>query len=126
VPRLTSRPLRFLVVGCSTVVLDTGLLVVLHGVFGVWLPIATAVSFIATLGWNFGLNHVWTFGADGAVPRRFGRYLVVVAGNLVVTIALVTGLTAVGLNYVASKLVAVAVVAIVNYVVYREWVFAST
>jgi len=89
----------------------------------IWLPAATTLSFLVTLGWNYGLNHVWTFGAEGDVPRRFGRYLVVVAANLVLTVVLVSGLTALGLHYVLSKLVAVALIAAVNYVLYREWVF---
>lgn len=95
----------------------------LHGVLGIRLPLATALSFLSSLAWNYGLNHVWTFGAEGQVPRRLGRYLVVVAGNLVVTVALVSGLSALGLHYIAAKLVAIAVVATVNYVLYREWVF---
>ena len=45
--------------------------------------------------------------------------------NAGITLAIVTGLTAAGMYYLLAKFVAIVVIACINYVAYRTWVFAS-
>ncbi|MHC8503383.1 GtrA family protein [Pseudonocardia bannensis] len=103
--------------------IDAGSLFVLHGVLGLWLPLATAMAFLIAFGVNFGLNRIWTFQATGAAGMHLLRYVSLVAANLGMTVVLVQGLTWLGLPYLISKLCTTAVLAVVNYVVSKKWVF---
>jgi putative flippase GtrA len=116
---------RYFVVGSLSFVTDVTLLFLLHGVIGVWLPLATAMAFLGAFGVNFGLNRVWAFRSDGAVGRQLGRYLVLVAANLVATVVLVSSLTVVGLPYLGAKATSTAALFVINYAVSRKWIFLS-
>jgi putative flippase GtrA len=114
---------RFLVVGGASLVVDTGSLIVFHGWLGIWLPLATTMAFGVAFVVNFGLNRLWAFGSAGAVGRQLTRYIYLVVANLGLTVVLVQSLTWAGLPYVAAKLVTAVILAIVNYVVSRKWIF---
>jgi putative flippase GtrA len=115
---------RFLIVGGVSLSVDEGMLFLLHGVAGVWLPLATLLAFAVAFGVNFGLNRGWAFSArDGAVGRQVWRYLMLVAVNLGVTVVGVPALTALGVLYLISKLVVAGLLAIMNYFVSRRWIF---
>jgi len=114
---------RFLLIGGASAALDTGVLYLLHGVLGVVLPVATFIAVVAAFGFNFTLNRIWSFGSQSPVAGQFGRYLLLAAGNWVLTVALVTGLSALGLHYVVAKIITLAIASALNYVGYRMWVF---
>jgi putative flippase GtrA len=115
---------RFLVVGGLSLAVDAGLLYLLHGRLGMWLPAATAVSFLAGFVVNFTLNRQWAFSSTGSLGRHFTRYVALVAVNLLVTVVLVQALTALGVPYLVAKVVTTAAVSIVNYVVSKKWIFS--
>ena len=114
---------RFVLVGGASVVVDAGLLYVLHGRLGMWLPPATAIAFLAGFLVNFALNRQWSFGAAGALRHQLIRYLALVACNLLVTVALVQGLTWLGVPYLVAKVVTTAALSAVNYVISKKWIF---
>jgi putative flippase GtrA len=120
----TSRSLpRYLISGVLSFAVDAGLLYVAHGVLGIWLPIATAFAYAVAFGVNFSLNRLWAFGSKAPVGRQLIRYVVLAGLNTVTTILIVTGLAAAGLNYLLAKVVAASLIAAINYVAYRVWVF---
>ena len=116
---------RFLVTGGVTAAVDLGALAWLHG--GLHLPVAasTALAYACAFAVNFSLSRRWAFaaGRSGRARRQVARYLLLVGVNLVLTVAIVSGLTAAGLYYLAAKLVAIAVLAVGNFFTYRHWVF---
>jgi putative flippase GtrA len=116
---------RFLLVGGVSYLFDIGSLIMFHGVLHIALPVATTMSYAATLGVNFGLNRAFAFRSDSLIGRSLLRYLVLVAVNYAVTLLLVTGLTAAGMSYVAAKTQATVMIAVTNYFVYRWWVFRT-
>jgi putative flippase GtrA len=120
---LRSSAFRFLVVGGLSVVVDTGLLYLLHGRLGLWLPPATALAFLAGFGVNFSLNRQWSFNATGAVRAQIGRYLVLVAANLALTIGLVQVLTWLSVPYLVAKVATTAALSAANYVISKRWIF---
>jgi putative flippase GtrA len=118
---------RYLTVGVLSAVADIGGLWVLHGVFGVWLPLAAATSFLASFAVNFTLNQRWTFGAQTArTPTQLVRFTVLVVVNTILTSVGVTGLAALGLNYLVAKVLVVGVLTVLNFVVLRIWVFRAS
>jgi putative flippase GtrA len=90
------------------------------------LVLATAVSFAASVVVNYSLNHVWSFDAGRLSWRRLSRYGVLVAVNLALTLALVGGLTELGVFYLVAKGIAVVLGAVINFTGYRYWVFSET
>jgi putative flippase GtrA len=114
---------RFVLVGGASVLVDAGLLYVLHGRLGMWLPPATAIAFLAGFLANFALNRQWSFGATGALRGQLVRYLALVAGNLLLTVALVPGLTGLGVPYLVAKVLTTAALSAVNYVISKRWIF---
>jgi putative flippase GtrA len=114
---------RYVAIGVLTVAIDISLLALLHSAAGVALVPATLIAYTVSLVFNYSLNHVWAFGADGLVWTRLARYAVLVAINLGLTLAIITGLTSLEVYYLLAKVIAVAVGASINFVGYRKWVF---
>ena len=120
-----SSGFRFLIVGGTSVVVDAGLLWVLHGVLGLWLSPATAVAFLAGFVVNFVLNRQWAFtsSSSGRLRHQFAKYLVLVAVNLLITVLLVKALTAIGVMYLIAKVFTTAVLSTANYFISRKYIF---
>jgi putative flippase GtrA len=113
--------------GGITLCVDVGSLRILHGSLGVALVPATICAFAVAFVVNFALSRQWTFasGKDGRAHHQMARFLFLVLINLLTTLAIVTGLVALGLNYLVAKLIATALNAVGNFFAYRRWVFAA-
>jgi putative flippase GtrA len=117
---------RYVMVGGFSFVVDAGALFVLHGVLGMWLPVATALAFTAAFFVNFGLNHTWAFTrASAVVGRRFTRYIALVVANLGVTVLLMQALTWLGLHYLPAKAACTGLLFVTNYVVSKKWIYTE-
>jgi putative flippase GtrA len=117
---------RFLVSGVASVVVDMGLLYLLHGVLGMWLPAAVFTSTASSFALNFGLNRMWSFGnVTTPAGGQMVRYLLLAGINWVLTVLMVSGLVWLGLFYLVAKAVTVLINSAINYFAYRFWVFAE-
>lgn len=116
---------RYVLVGGLSYVTDAGGLWLLHGVAGVPLAAATTVAYAASFAVNFGLNRRVVFPGGRGMGTQLFRYVILVVANYIATMVVVLGLTGAGLNYLAAKTVAVVVIAVANYFLYRHWVFAT-
>ena len=124
-----SRPLlfRYLLVGGLSIVIDVGLLYALHSIAGVQLSIATTVAFLVSLVFNFICNRISMAGSETEqLTRHAFRYGLLVAANLAITVAVVTGAEHIGAPYVLGKLAVAAASTCWNFVLYRHWVFAQS
>jgi putative flippase GtrA len=82
------------------------------------------VAFGTTLVLNFGLNRA-AFRSKGLIGRALLRYIVLVVADWLVTLAVTTGMTALGTPYVVARTEATVFAAAVNYIGYRWWVFRT-
>jgi putative flippase GtrA len=114
---------RFGVTGVASVAVDVGVLVSLHSGAGVRLVWATLVAYVGGVIVNYTLNRNWTFQSDRDHRQTLIRYAVMIAINVAITESLVVGLTHIGLYYLLSKLIAVAIIASINFFAGRHWVF---
>lgn len=120
----TSRSLpRFLIIGVLSFIVDAGTLFVTHGLLKVWLPLATTLAYGLAFVVNFGLNRRWAFGSTGALTGQAARYIALVGVNFVITLVMVNGIAALGVSYLIAKVLATTVIAGVNYLAYRNWIF---
>lgn len=112
-----------MIIGVLSFGIDAGTLFFTHGILRIWLPLATAIAYGLAFVVNFGLNRVWSFASTGRVSWQLGRYFMLIGVNYAMTVAIVTGLAAVGLHYMLAKVAAAAVTAVINYIACRNWVF---
>jgi putative flippase GtrA len=123
-PRLQRQLLCYLVVGGLTVVVDIGLLALLHESFRVPLGLATTVAFGTAVVVNFLLNRtaMSSWGSRGLTQHAL-RYGSLVLANYVITLAVVTTAGHVGDRYLVAKVAVVAGSTAWNFLLYRHWVF---
>ena len=95
--RLRRQLFYYLVVGGLTVVVDIGLLVLLHESYGVPLGAATTVAFCTAVVVNFLLNRtaMSSWGSRGLTQHAL-RYGSLVVANYVITLVVVTTVGHVG------------------------------
>ncbi|HVW81447.1 MAG TPA: GtrA family protein [Mycobacteriales bacterium] len=122
-PSLKESLVRFLITGVCSLGADFAFLYGLHSGAKVSLTLATIAGSVAAVIVNYTLNRNWTFQATASHGSVVGPYLLMVAINVGSTLLIVRGLTHLGLYYLVSKLVAVAVNAVLNFVSARYWVF---
>ncbi len=123
-PRLPRQLFWYLIIGGVTVVVDIGLLALLHEVYGLSLGLATTVAFCTAVTVNFLLNRtaMSSRGSQGLMQHAL-RYGSLVAANYVITLAVVTTAGHVGDRYLVAKVVVVAGSTLWNFLLYRHWVF---
>ncbi len=103
-------------------------LVVYVGLHMLGLPAAAAAAggYVVGFAVNFGLNRNWVFAAAGASGRHLRRYSVLVLANLALTTVSVGWLVdGAHVEYRLAKLAVAAVIAVVNFVLMRVWVFRT-
>jgi putative flippase GtrA len=112
-------------IGGVSVLVDVGLLVVLHQVVGLPLLPATAAAFASSVVVNFTLNRGLHLEGPGAgTHRQLLRYGALLGANAVVTLGIVSLGQQARAPYLLSKLAAVGLTTAWNFPLYRAWVFA--
>ena len=122
-PLVSGTFVRYLAVGLLSLVVDAGTLWLLYDVAHWELWVASSAGFWLSFGVNFLVNKYFTFSARTGGRRQLVRYGVAVAFNYLANLGIVTGLVSLGVAAVAAKVVAVALLSLVNFVVYKKWVF---
>ena len=82
-----------------------------------------AAGYAAAVAVNYSLNRNWTFQARAGHGTTMVRYTVMAGVNFGSTLLIVLGLSHLGLYYLASKLISVAVNAGSNFLSARYWIF---
>jgi len=126
------RMLRFGIVGVSGVVVNQGLLMLLHGSFGLPLLISSVIAIEMSILSNFTLNSRWTWKIDlGGSLRSWARKAVqyhaatilsAFAGNVLILMGLVHLM---GVDYRLANLAGIAAASGLNYVAGEFWVFRT-
>jgi putative flippase GtrA len=92
------------------------------------LLLANSLSFIVGLSISFMLNRIWAFKEDN-YQRKFHHqaliYIVLALSNLVINNLIVSGLKAAGLDPRIGKIIAIATIAVWNFMVYKYIIFKS-
>lgn len=122
-PRARLREIAaFLIVGGLSAAIDAGVFLLLHNLAGVPPVIASAISFMSAFVVNYGGNRRVVFRAQQQRGTLW-RYIVLVLANLGLSAGLVGLGVAAGLDPVVAKAISIVVIAVVNYVAMRLWVF---
>jgi len=125
---LTPRFLKFGIVGASGVVVNMGGLYLLKEFAGIPYFVASLIAIELSILSNFTINLLWTWkdrSGEGSLAAKIVRYHVgagatAVLGNYVILIALTE---LVGMHYMISNLIGIAVGTLANYVINDLWTF---
>jgi putative flippase GtrA len=120
------RIIRFGLVGLIGVGVNVLILRIIHGEFGLLLPLASAITVEITIVINFLLNNWWTFGERSISGHRFARYNLAALGGLAITTVVLTLLTSrIGMPYIAADLVGIAAATVWNFGASTLWTWAK-
>ena len=84
---------------------------------------ASAVGFLAGALTRFVLSYAHVFSPTGGVPSAGMRFVVAIAAQLAANSALLAALTQGGLPVWPAQVLTTVLLTVVNYLVYRWWVF---
>lgn len=122
-PSLLESLVRFAITGVGSLGADFAVLTLLRSLAHAPLALATLLGSAAAVLVNYTLNRNWSFQARAGHGSTLPRYAFMVGVNVGSTLLIVLVLTHVGLYYLLSKLVAVAVNAGTNFLAARYWIF---
>ena len=117
------RPIKFLIVGIIGVVVNEGMLALLH-TYSHDLEIISLISIELSILSNYLLNAFWTFRdrstREGTLNsfsmKELLKYNLVALGGLMVNIITLVLLTSYGIEYLESNLVGIVLGFILNYI----------
>lgn len=117
--------LKFALVGLSGIVVNQGLLALLHLVAGIPVKWAGAVAIECAILNNFFLNYFWTWRRHGSRPfgSKFIRYHLTALISGILNYLILVSLTAFGWHPLAANLVGIAVGMLVNFLLNHYWTF---
>ena len=117
------QPLAFVAIGLISATIDGGVFLALHSA-GVPPAIASAVGFVSAFVVNYRGNRDFVFNA-GRAPGALPRYGVLVVVNLGLSGGGVWLLVGGGLAPWAAKLSTMVIIAAINFISMRWWVFPA-
>lgn len=117
------QPLAFLAIGLASAAIDGGVFLALHSI-GIPPAAASAAGFLSAFVVNYRGNRDLVF-VSGRAPGALYRYAVLVVVNLALSSAGVWVQVSAGLAPWVAKLTTMVMVAAINFVVMRLWVFPA-
>ncbi|MEV6273663.1 GtrA family protein [Nocardia sp. NPDC051832] len=116
--------LGFAVINSCTFAVDLALLTLCRSGFGLPLWLSITIGYLCAFGLAFVLNRTFNFHSHAPVGKQAAVYVVVVVINyLAFILGVGTGLTALGVDYHLSRLLAGACEAVYMYSALRWVVF---
>jgi len=116
--------LGFALINGCTFAVDLLLLTGLRDGLGLPLAVAVTGSYVCAFGLSYVLNRTFNFSSHSAVGPQLAVYVVVVAVNyLAFILGVSTGLSALGVEYHAARIVAGSCEAVYMYAAMRWIVF---
>lgn len=114
----------YAVIGCSGVLLDLVLFLVLYNILGIHELVATAISTTSGIVNNFLLNSWFNFRRRDEMLRRFLRFYTVGLAGIALTAALLAGFsTGLGVDPNVVKILALPLVVILQFTLNKRWSF---
>lgn len=121
----TPKIVKYLIAGVSTVFLDFLSLIAFKELFFFSATLAVIINQIIIWLYNFNIHKYWTFSNNSLPYKQLLRYLVLAIGNYLVSIlAMYIFSDSLGLNYLGVRLASIICLTLINYIIYKTWVYA--
>jgi len=120
------KPTRYLLIGGSSFVIDIGLLIILHGSFGLSVALSTTIGYWVSVVYNFNLHRIWTFGgiSNKKIHQHLIPYSLLLAFNYLFTVIFVS-FSSHHINYAVAKTLCVIMQTTWNYFIYNKVIFKA-
>lgn len=115
----------FALIGGLTFLIDLLILASLRRWTALPLPVDVTIAYVTAFGLNFVLNRLVNFQSHAPVGGQVVRYSILIVADYAMTLGVTTGLTSVGIDFRASRLIAGLCVGVFTYAGSRWWVFRS-
>jgi len=122
------RIMRYLIAGGTSAAVNLSLLFLLTSVLEVWYIYSAFIATGAALIVSFTLQKLWTFQnfATDRVHVQFPMHATLAGTNIIVNTALLFILVEwAGMWYLVAQVIAGAILACVNYTIYKRYIFAE-
>ncbi|MCX8193853.1 MAG: glycosyltransferase [Candidatus Pacearchaeota archaeon] len=118
------RLLKFLAIGATGIVINEGLLWLLTE-SGLFYLFSSLIAIETSIISNFIFNDLWTFKKErkGKFFTRFGKFNLVRLATLAINFIVLWVLTSLGLYYLLSNLVGIAIATTIGYLASLWWVW---
>lgn len=117
--------LKFGVVGCTGVVLNTAALYALSRELGLPLAASSAVAVEVAVISNYLLNEHWTFATRTMSVKRFAKFNAASLGGLGINVMTVWSLAQLGIFFLLANLFGIAAGFASNYALSFIWVWGQ-
>ena len=123
---VSQKLIRFCVVGVSTALLQGTLLFVGVELMRTDSTLASSVSFIIVVIFNYLMHYSWTFSEPAPHTKTLSRYLIMITcGFLINGLVMYAGVTFYDWNYLLTQVLALIMVISWNFSAAVLWVFRS-
>jgi putative flippase GtrA len=121
------RILKFAVSGCIVALVSVLVLSFLTEVCKLWYLFSSTVAFLVGVMVNFFLQKTWTFRENvGEVGMQMGLFFANSLLNLVLNTVFMYGMVdLIGIQYVVSQMLIMVALAVMNYTMYRLFIFRT-
>ena len=85
---------------------------------------AVVLGFLSAFLISFNTQKNWVFESSSSATSALGRFTLVVIGNLMAQVLLISFLVGLGVNYIMAKIALVGILFFVNYYISRKWIYA--
>jgi len=123
------RVVKFGLVGATGLVVNTALLALFTGVFGIHYLVGAVLATQGSTAWNFVVTDGWVFNdrvSGHRKLRRFGLFWTLNNGAFLIRGPLLWFLTSpLGIHYLVSNLITLFVVMVGRYLVSEFWIWGG-
>ena len=117
--------MKYVAVGLSTVLLDFSSLIMIKEWFNLSATLALILNQSIVWLYHFNINKHWTFSNKNTPYKPFFRYLTLAGVNYLASISAMYFFSdTLGLNYILVRLGTIASFTLINYFIYKYWVYA--
>ena len=125
----STRVLRYLIAGAAVAIIDFSLLYVLTDISHIWYLSSSIIAFSVSVAASFVLQKFWTFREHslGRVRVKLPLHLLLSFANIILNTFLMSFFVEqMHLWYITAQFCAAAMLACMNFFVYRQFIFAKT
>ncbi len=119
------RFLKFCIIGASGLIINEGLLWTLTEFAGLFYLLSSVIAIETSILSNFVLNDIWTFRRErkGRFLKRMFKFNIARIFALFINLGILWLLTTIGIHYLISNLVGIAMVTLFTYLSSLLWVW---
>ncbi len=121
------RYFKYGVVGTIAAVVYYVLLYAMVEFLGIPVLIATSIAFVFVVIENYVLHHTWTFESDQRHETAFPKFMLAsTAGFFINWGIMYLGVEVLSIYYLLVQVIAIATVAVWNFILASSWIFPSS